>query len=366
MDKRRASSASLKPTNESLKEKLEEFKAKFYASLVANPIAHPPDLDDNDKYTPDEDGQKHDIENIDELLTKREQDYFNDAQFLCHLRARQWNPQKSLDMIRETLRWRREAKPWTISCDEIEQHFRTGKNYHNGWTKDHRPCVVMRVRLDQPGDDEGKIKTILYQMERSLRLIKARCRQTDDWKRNLPESLLDTPPHEQVAWIFDCRRFAKKDFNLTLSKELARVLDHYPEKLGVVFLVDTPLLFRTFWKVAKGMVDEKTVKKVCFTTGEDGRKKYFPLHFELDQVETCFCGTNTYNYHHSNYYKMLRKEEAEGITILTPSEGSDIPIDQQVPTALSDEEEEELVNPDEPTPTEDRKHKKEKKEKKEK
>ena len=240
MERRRSSVA--KPTNETLQEKKEELKAKFFASLIAAPLSIPPDFDDNDKYSPDEDGQKHDLENIDELLTKREQDYFNDAQFYCHLRARQWNMQKSLDMIRETLRWRREAKPWTISCDEIEQHFRTGKNYHNGWTKQHRPCVVMRVRLDQPGDDVGKIKTILYQMERSLRLIKARCRENDvrlffrakpqnlalleflteyssqDWKANLPASLLDTPPHEQVAWIFDCRRFAKKDYNLTLSK----------------------------------------------------------------------------------------------------------------------------------------------------
>jgi len=356
MERRRASSAGVKVSNETLERRKEELKAKFFASLIAHPIAIPPDFDDNDSYKPEENGQKYDIENIDELLTKREQDYFNDAQFYCHLRARQWNLQKSLDMTRETIRWRREAKPWTISCDEIEHHFRTGKNYHNGWTKHHRPCIVMRVRLDQPGDDVGKIKTILYQMERSLRLIKSRCASTDDWKQNIPTSLLDTPPHEQVAWIFDCRRFAKKDYNLALAKELARVLDHYPEKLGVVYLIDTPLLFRAFWKVAKSMVDEKTQRKVIFCTGEEGRKRYFPIHFESDQYETCFLGKNTYNYHHANYYKMLRKEEAEGITIMTHPEGSDIPIDKQVPTALpDDEEEEELVNPDEPTPEEDRK-----------
>jgi len=351
MERRRS---SVKVTNEQLEQRKDEFKAKFFASLIATPIVIPPDLADNDSYKPEEDGQKHDIENIDELLTKREQDYFNDAQLYCHLRARQWNLVKSLEMIRETLRWRREAKPWTISCDDIEHHFRTGKNYHNGWTKQQRPCIVMRVRFDQPGDDVGKIKTILYQMERSLRLIKARCAENDDWKKNIPTSLLDTPPHEQVAWIFDCRRFAKKDYNLALAKELARVLDHYPEKLGVVYLIDTPILFRAFWKVAKSLVDEKTQKKVIFCTGEEGRKKYFPVHFEADQYEICFCGKNTYNYHHANYYKMLRKEEAEGITIMVQPEGSDIPLDKQVPMALEDEEEEELVNPDEPTPEEEK------------
>lgn len=126
----------------------------------------------------------------------------------------------------------------------------------------------------------------------------------------------------------------------------------------MVYLIDTPMLFRAFWKVAKSMVDEKTVKKVIFCTGEEGRKKHFPTHFEPDQYETCFCGKSAYNYHHANYYKMLRKEEAEGITILTQPEGSDIPIDKQVPTPLTeeDEEEEELVNPDEPTPDEKRKN----------
>jgi len=358
MEKRRASTVGKGASNEELKEKCDLFRTKFYSSLVADPIAIPPDLKDNENYTPEEDGEQHDVENIDEILTKREQDYFNQAQLYCHLRARQWNLQKSLDMIRETLRWRREAKPWTISCDDVEHHFRTGKNYHRGWTKDHRPCVVMRVRLDQPGDDEGKIKTMLYQMERSMRLIKARKKSTDDWKANVPATLLDTPPYEQVAWIFDCRRFAKKDFNLTLSKELARVLDHYPEKLGVVFLVDTPLLFRTFWKVAKGMVDEKTQRKVVFVTGEDGRKKSFPLHFESDQYEICFCGASKYNYDHAKYYKLLRREERKGITVLKEAKGCNIPIDQQTPTPLDDgEEEEELVNPDEPTPQEERKKK---------
>jgi len=185
----------------------------------------------------------------------------------------------------------------------------------------------------------GKIKTILYQMERSLRLIKARSAQNDDWKENLPESLLDTPPHEQVAWIFDCRRFAKKDYNLALAKSLAVVLDHYPEKLGVVFALDTPVLFRAFWKIAKTMVDEKTVRKVAFVTGDDGRKKIFPIHFDLDQLETCFLGNNAYNYHHENYYKMLRKEEADNITILTQPEGSEKAVEDQRPLGAPEEEE---------------------------
>jgi len=255
------------------------------------------------------------------LLTKREQEYFDNKQFYCHLRARQWDIPKSLAMIRETLRWRREAKPYSVSCDSIEHHLKSGKNYHLGRTKNHRPTVIMRVRLDVPGDNPGKIHTILYQMERSLRLIKTYGKKYGPFPD--PVSLLDTPPHEQVSWIFDCKNFAKKDMDWPLTKELARVLDHYPEKLGVVFAVDTPVIFRAFWKVARTFLDEKTVHKVQFVSGMEQRKKVFPNYFDLDMLEQAFAGNNPFRYNHEAYYEMLRKEEKEGITILEQPAGLD-------------------------------------------
>jgi len=270
----------------------------YYESLVSKPIALPPDHEEENN------------EGSTELLTNREKVYFDDACFLCHLRARQWNLDKSLDMARETLRWRREAKPYAISAKEIENHFKSGKNYHNGCTKDLRPVIVMRTRLDVPGDDVGKIKTILYQMERSLYLIEKRKADLGIVQEGLQKlPLLQTPPDDQVAWIFDCQKFGRKDVNWPLCKELARVLDHYPEKLGVVYLVETHALFRCFWKIARNFIDEKTRRKVEFVTGKTERPRFFK-HFDADQLEKCFGGNNQYKYDHAKYMQALLEEEA--------------------------------------------------------
>jgi len=280
--------------------RFELFKKQFHLSLADNPISLPPDHEGDDP----ELGEA----NPEELLTNREKKYFDDAQLLCHLRARNWNIVKSLEMIRETLRWRREIKPWTITTDEVEVHFKSGKNYHNGWDVHNRPVVVMRVRYDEPGDNPGKIKTILFQMERSLRLIEKMKKESGEELQSTI-SLATTPPNEQVAWIFDMKKFAKKDVDIPLSKELAFVLDHYPEKLGACYIVDPPVLFRAFWKMVRGFVDEKTRRKVNFVTAEDIKKKKFPATISEDMLEVEYSGNNDYQYHHSTYMKMLHEEE---------------------------------------------------------
>jgi hypothetical protein len=49
--------------------------------------------------------------------------------------------------------------------------------------------------------------------------------------------------------------------------------NHYPERLGVLILVDAPFLFRAFWKVISPFVDAKTLKKVVFVSGNDKEKR---------------------------------------------------------------------------------------------
>eukprot|EP01087_Luapelamoeba_hula_P023014 TRINITY_DN839_c0_g2_i1.p1 TRINITY_DN839_c0_g2~~TRINITY_DN839_c0_g2_i1.p1 ORF type:complete len:407 (+),score=79.54 TRINITY_DN839_c0_g2_i1:148-1368(+) len=327
---------NIEDVNKRCRVRHQELKDAFYKSLSSSPVQYPPDLEDNAVWSPElglapgtdkanlppnawADADAY--PDINTLLTRREQAYFSDKQIYCHLRARGWDLVKANEMIRETLRWRREAKPYGITCDEVENHLKSSKNYTLGWTVKHQPTVILRCRYDVPGDNPGKIKTILFQMERLLRLVRARnllCMDCTD-----PADLRDTPPHEQVALIFDCKGFAKKDIDVPLTKELARVLDHYPETLGVVFAVDTPFIFRAFWKMTRTFLDEKTVKKINFVSGNEGRSKIFPLHYQPEELESCFGGQNNYRYNHEAYFDLLRKEAAEGITILEqPEAGS--------------------------------------------
>lgn len=49
--------------------------------------------------------------------------------------------------------------------------------------------------------------------------------------------------------------------------------NHYPERLGVLILVDAPFVFRAFWKVISPFVDAKTLKKVVFVSGNVEEKR---------------------------------------------------------------------------------------------
>ncbi|KAL6047531.1 phosphatidylinositol transfer protein csr1 [Balamuthia mandrillaris] len=328
-------------------QKLDQIKQLFYESLQANPLT--PDPDEPPRPLNEEEEKDPQKKLASTLLSPRELACFDDACFLRHLRARQWNLPKTLEMLRENLRWRREVRPYRIRCTEVEQHFRSGKNYHNGGTKEGRPVIYMRVRLDTPGDNVGKIKTILYQMERSFELMEERRQKVaaeqgvppedevalahrvlEQAKRFLESSssseqllissfsLDNTPVEDQVAWFFDCKKFAKKDINMSLSKELAKTLDHYPERLGVTFLLDTPVIFRAFWKLAKKLIDERTHQKVNFVSNEEDRKKIFPRFFDMEELESCYGGKNEFVYDHDKMVeaeneRRRREEELFGI-----------------------------------------------------
>jgi hypothetical protein len=74
-----------------------------------------------------------------------------------------------------------------ISAKDLENHIKTGKNYHNSTDLQGRPVisrklnivinlqlVYMRAGLDTPGDGYTKTKLMIYQMERSIRLMEAK------------------------------------------------------------------------------------------------------------------------------------------------------------------------------------------------
>eukprot|EP01088_Endostelium_zonatum_P012848 TRINITY_DN27145_c0_g1_i1.p1 TRINITY_DN27145_c0_g1~~TRINITY_DN27145_c0_g1_i1.p1 ORF type:complete len:365 (-),score=84.31 TRINITY_DN27145_c0_g1_i1:75-1169(-) len=291
--------------------KLSEVKEAFLASLKSDPI--PVNSDE-----PPKDGQ---------VLSEREKDHFDDDCYLRHLRARQWDIPKTLAMLREYLRWRRTAKPFKVRCTEIEPHFKSSKNYHNGYSKLNQPIVYMRVRFDAPGDSEGKTKSILYQMERSIYLAERKQKQLAKKNAKSPEEtkspgetksptsptspnahpLLTTPPSQQFVWVIDCKEFSKKNIDMAMTKEMARTLDHYCERMGVVFLTGTPTVFKFFWNIAKTFLDEKTASKVVFV--DKPAAKFYANWIDEDVLEKDFGGKNTYKYDHKTYFDSVMKIE---------------------------------------------------------
>ena len=108
-----------------------------------------------------------------------------DTNLLRYLRGWGWNLPKVTKAVLSTLEWYREYKPHMIQATSVEKHFKSGKNYFNGFDKEGKPVrfnqntiiklrqvCYMRCSLDTAEDSEGKGKLLIYQMERAIRLMK--------------------------------------------------------------------------------------------------------------------------------------------------------------------------------------------------
>jgi hypothetical protein len=64
---------------------------------------------------------------------------------------------------------------------------------------------------------------------------------------------------------------------------LTMLMNHYPERLHRVYLVDAPVLFRAFWALISPFVDPVTKEKFQFVTGESRRQAIFGAALDKDQ-----------------------------------------------------------------------------------
>lgn len=49
---------------------------------------------------------------------------------------------------------------------------------------------------------------------------------------------------------------------------------HYPERLGVCLIINSPGLFSTVWPLIRQLIDDNTAKKVIFVNDETDLCKY--------------------------------------------------------------------------------------------
>jgi len=80
-------------------------------------------------------------------LTGIEKHFLSDSTLCRYLRARDWHLHKAQKMLVETLKWRREFKPWAITAEDVDIEMNNeGKLYRGGFDKYQRPILIMKVR----------------------------------------------------------------------------------------------------------------------------------------------------------------------------------------------------------------------------
>jgi len=234
--------------------------------------------------------EPHQKELLQQLKAKIATDYYNLANnpknvnflttscYLRYLRARDWNLEKAAKMLEDTLTWRIENDPDNITKDQVKGLMELGSFYRNGKDKEGRPILYIRPGAYNPYPPEQRIKYLIYIMETAI--------------KHMP------PGVERITWILDFSDYGNR-VNSPDGKVVARnsqhiLQNHYPERLGLLFVVNAPWFFWLLYTIVSPFLERKTKEKIRFISGsKEELRKTLSEFIPLDQLEEKYGGTNT-------------------------------------------------------------------------
>eukprot|EP00927_Polykrikos_kofoidii_P038772 TRINITY_DN3318_c0_g1_i1.p1 TRINITY_DN3318_c0_g1~~TRINITY_DN3318_c0_g1_i1.p1 ORF type:complete len:476 (-),score=46.42 TRINITY_DN3318_c0_g1_i1:287-1564(-) len=174
-----------------------------------------------------------------------------------YLRAKSGNVDLAAAALASTIRWRAATKPASHECSDCQKNPHSHNMRIVGLDLLGRPVIYSCFSQSQHRFDPET------NMEHFTRVMEDACSMLD--RRS--SSLLS----EQVVWIADFHGYSMlKDSSPRTGVLTARLLAHYPERLGRGVILDAPPFFERTWTVLKRMLNEVTVSKVCFARRNNG------------------------------------------------------------------------------------------------
>jgi len=199
----------------------------------------------------------------------------DDATFARYLRARQWDKEKAVKMLQETLAWREKFGIRSIHDGwqkVIEEENSTGKGYVRGWSTAGNVLLYLRPEHENTHNHDGNLKHLVYNMERACK-----CMEADGRAEKLVllidyhgYSLLNAPPMK------------------TSQDTLSILQNHYPERLFRAYCIRPPWIFNAFWTMISPFIDPVTYQKIVMLSGskEDIGKRLAADGIPLEQLES--------------------------------------------------------------------------------
>jgi len=179
------------------------------------------------------------------------ENYLDARCLLRFLRARKFNVKKSLVMIQDDNLFREQFRGRNFQLSDFASLIvfsDDGIWRHGGCDKVGRPVVYAKPALFFPSqitDDEELVLFFVYYMDSLLKIA-------------------DAEGREDFAIICDLKGWSFKNFSLPLTRLLINILqNYYPERLGRVFVLNMPMLFRGAWNIIYPLLDERTRCKIC-------------------------------------------------------------------------------------------------------
>ena len=188
-------------------------------------------------------------------LSTRELEWLDDACLLRYFRAAKHDMDNCTQRIARTLQWRREYQPDQITEDDIKEEAVTGKEFLKGFDKEGRPILYLVPARENSKDYDRMLKFVVFNLEKGIKLMAPGVESLViivDYKN---VSVLNAPP------ISVSQRF------------LPMVGDHYPERLGISFVMNPTWYLWVFFKLLRPFLDPVTAAKINMIDPEAEKKK---------------------------------------------------------------------------------------------
>ena len=129
-----------------------------------------------------------------------------------------------------------------------------------GWDSHGRPIgyTCFREAHDR-FDADDNLEHLELIMEATSKLLLARR------KRGYNK----TAESRQCVWVVDFDGFGLRDQNPRTALLTAKLLQHHPEMLCMIVLIDPPFIFNAIWPLVAPLLDARVRNKIMFVKGKD-------------------------------------------------------------------------------------------------
>ena len=196
-------------------------------------------------------------------LSPHDRDFCDHETCRRYLVARSWSLTKAEEQLVSTLKWRASANP------AGKEFWQSSKCLQNplalcmrvvGWDLQGRPIgyTCFREAHDR-FDPDANMEHIELILEATAHVISAR--------RKLGHN--KTADSRQAVWIVDFSGFALRDQNPRTALMTAKLLQHHPEMLSMIVLIDPPTIFNALWRMVAPLLDARVRNKIMFVKVKD-------------------------------------------------------------------------------------------------
>lgn len=219
-------------------------------------------------------------------ITSRERAWLTRECLLRYLRATKWSIDEAVKRIQATLAWRREYGLDDLTPDFLSPEQVTGKQIILGYDKLGRPCQYLSPGRQNTDPSPRQIQHLFYMLERMIDMM---------------------PPGVESLVLMVNFRPSKERQDTTIPVSMAREIlsllqNHYPERLGLVLMINVHWIIRAFLKIISVFMDPTTRDKFKF---DDDTERHVPIE-QLWSDD--WPGQLDFEYDHDVYWPALNEE----------------------------------------------------------